>query len=141
VPVSVEVASRGIFRAKFAATRSAGFKLVTSPSRDTSSAICTDLSLAGLYKHIHIYVYSYVPLILTHLLCSEASSYALLHQAKTPRITTDQSMYRPTASICRTRLPTDAICMQDHARASTHTPIRIHVPTLVDGFNLLDHSV
>jgi hypothetical protein len=31
--------------------------------------------------------------------------------------------------------------MQDHAQAGAHTPIRIHVPALVDGFNLLDHSV
>jgi hypothetical protein len=35
------LASHGIFRAKFVATRLAGFELVTSPSRDTSFATCT----------------------------------------------------------------------------------------------------
>jgi len=34
-------------------------------------------------------MHSYVPLILMRHLCSEASSYALLHQAKAPRITTE----------------------------------------------------
>jgi hypothetical protein len=48
--VSVEVASRDIFRAKFAATRSAGFELVTSSSRDTSSATCTTHSHASVYR-------------------------------------------------------------------------------------------
>lgn len=34
-------------------------------------------------------MHSYVPLILMRHLCSEASSYALLHQAKALRITTE----------------------------------------------------
>jgi hypothetical protein len=38
------------FRAKFAATRSAGFELVTSPSRDTSSATCTTHSHASICR-------------------------------------------------------------------------------------------
>jgi hypothetical protein len=47
-PVFGEVASRGIFCAKFTATRSAGFELVTSHSRDTSSATCTTHSHASI---------------------------------------------------------------------------------------------
>jgi hypothetical protein len=60
-PVSVEVASRGIFRAKFAATRSVGFELVTSPSRDTSSATCTT------HSHASICHFSYSNIILNQL--------------------------------------------------------------------------
>jgi hypothetical protein len=59
--VSVEVASRGIFRAKFAATRSAGFELVTSHSRDTSSATCTT------HSHASICRFSYSNIILNQV--------------------------------------------------------------------------
>jgi hypothetical protein len=46
----IHAASRGIFRAKFTATRSARFELVTSPSRDTSSATCTTHSHASICR-------------------------------------------------------------------------------------------
>jgi hypothetical protein len=60
-PASVEVVSRGIFRAKFAATRSAGFELVTSHSRDTSSATCTT------HSHAFICRFSYSNIILNQV--------------------------------------------------------------------------
>jgi len=50
------------------------------------------LSKCKIYIHTYytyICIVKYVPLILMRHLCSEASSYALLHQAKAPRITTE----------------------------------------------------